>query len=816
MGAVRHTGDMAERATTVQVGERAIKVTNLDKVMYPSSGTTKADVIGYYQAVAPWFVAHSWGRPITRKRWVHGVGTAESPGTSFFEKNLDARSTPDWVPTATLTHSDSVNRYPLANDAATLVWLAQLAALELHTPQWRVTAEGHRQHPDRLVIDLDPGPGTGLPECVELAHLLHEVLAGMGLVCVPVTSGSKGIHVYAGLDGQLSSTEASELARQLAVSLESLRPDLVVANMAKAQRDGKVLIDWSQNNANKTTVAPYSLRGRLRPFVAVPRTWDELAPGLRHLELDELPERLATIGDPLDVLLPPPAQPVAPPGPVTANTGGAAKLADYRAKRDATQTPEPVPAAHAPVTATGGNSFVIQEHHARRLHHDFRLERDGVLVSWALPKLTPLDSGHNHLAVHVEDHPLEYGSFEGTIPKGQYGAGTVEIWDWGHYDAEKWLDREIIVTLQGRPDGGLGGVPRRFALIRTGRTADDPNWLIHLMKTVQPATTPEPTGGSTPQTAAGRQPDELPVIQPMLATAARPDQITGTDWRFETKWDGYRAIVAVAGGQTKWRSRNGLDLTASYPELAELGTLLPGHSAVLDGEIVALDDRGHSNFELLQNHGPTSDPAHFMAFDLLFLDGRSLLRTPYLERRAALEKLLGAGGRQIHVPGVFEGDLELVLAATRSQGAEGIVAKKADSIYQPGRRARTWLKIKHHLTQEVVIVGWNPGSGQRADTIGSLLTGVHDGGRLVYTGRVGSGFSERELAESKSVLDTIGRVTPPVDDVPAADAKGARWVEPLLVGEIKHAGAGKSGVYRHPVWRGWRPDKDPEDVVRED
>lgn len=812
---------MAERASTVQVGGHAIKVTNLDKVMYPSTGTTKGDVIGYYQAVAPWFVAHSWGRPITRKRWVHGVGTARSPGTSFFEKNLDARSTPDWVHTVDLAHSDSVNRYPLANDAATLVWLAQLAALELHTPQWRVAANGQRQHPDRLVIDLDPGPGTGLPQCVELAHLLREVLGGMGLVCVPVTSGSKGIHVYAGLDGQLSSGEASELAKQLAVSLESLRPDLVVSNMAKTQRDGKVLIDWSQNNANKTTVAPYSLRGRLRPFVAVPRNWDELTPDLRHLELDELPERLATIGDPMSALAPtdgPPAE---------AGAEAAVRLASYRAKRDATKTPEPVPAAHEPMVVAAGNGFVIQQHHARRLHHDFRLERDGVLVSWALPKLTPRDSSHNHLAVHVEDHPLEYGSFEGSIPKGQYGAGTVEIWDSGHYDTEKWLDREIIVTLHGRPDGGLGGVPRRFALIRTGKTDDDPNWLIHLMKPgTEPASAPAPSGHAAPGEAkdtpasgeARDSPalDDLPVIDPMLATAARPDQVSGDGWRFETKWDGYRAIASVADGQTRWRSRNGLDITANYPELAELGTLLPDHSAVLDGEIVALDQRGLSSFELLQNHGPASAPVHYMAFDLLHLDGRSLLRTPYLERRAALEQLLGEGGRQIHVPGIFDAELELVLAATRSHGAEGIVAKKADSIYQPGRRARTWLKIKHHLTQEVVIVGWNPGSGQRADTIGSLLTAVYERGRLVYTGRVGSGFSDRELAESKAVLDTIGRHTPPVDNVPATDAKGVRWVEPLLVGEIKHSGAGKSGIYRHPVWRGWRLDKDPEDVVRED
>lgn len=449
----------------VEADGHSIKVTNLDKVMYPVTGTTKGEVIGYYQAIAPWLIAHAWGRPVTRKRWVNGVGTPEHPGEAFFQKNLEASQTPEWVHTRKLEgkHGDG-NTHPLADNVATVVWLAQLASLEIHVPQWRFGPTGPK-NPDRLVFDLDPGEGAGLPECVAVAHLVREVLDGIGMSCVPVTSGSKGIHLYAGLDGSHTCEEASELARQLADSLAAMRPELITANMNKAVRGGKVFIDWSQNNGSKTTIAPYSLRGRFTPTVATPRTWEELTPEVAHLEFVEVLARVESIGDPLAVLAPDDTD----------------RLTTYRSMRDASKTPEPVPEGF---TAAGaGNTFVIQEHHARRLHWDFRLERGGALVSWALPKGPPTDPKRNHLAVHTEDHPLEYANFEGTIPQGEYGGGEVSIWDWGTYSCEKWVDdKEVIATLQGQPDGGLGGGPRKYALIRTGKGDQDKNWLIHLMK----------------------------------------------------------------------------------------------------------------------------------------------------------------------------------------------------------------------------------------------------------------------------------------------------------------------------------------------
>ena len=785
-------GGMSQPAQHIEVDGRLVKVTNLDKVLYPATGTTKGDVIAYYQAIAPVFVPHAMARPATRKRWPNGVGTPGHPQIVFFHKNLEPKSTPPWAHTFTIAHSEGDNTYPLIDDAATLVWLAQLAALELHVPQWRV-ADGEVQRPDRLVLDLDPGTGASIEQCVEVAHLLREVLDGVGFASVPVTSGSKGIHLYAALTGDLTSDEVSDWARELARSLEALRPDLVVSDMKKTLREGKVLLDWSQNNAAKTTIAPYSLRGRDHPTVAAPRTWDELDSGLRQLEFDEVLARVGSTGDPLRALYG-----NAPDDP-REESGGADRLATYRSMRDAGRTPEPVP-AEPPGPRPEGKTFVIQEHHARRLHYDFRLEHDGVLVSWAVPKGPPTDQAVNHLAVQTEDHPLEYGGFEGDIPRGEYGGGNVRIWDAGTYELEKWRDgKEVIATLTGRPDGGLGGVSRRFALLHTRLGGEDKNWLIHLM------------APADPERAA-----ELPAIAPMLATLGTAADVRGEGWVFEVKWDGYRAVASVHSGGVTFTSRRGLDLTREFPELGELGTLLAGREAVLDGEVVLLDEAGRSSFERLQNRSQHRGEAHYLAFDLLHLDGRSLLRRPYTERRRLLAELIGEGTTRIQLSTQLGTDADEALAISAELGLEGVLAKRADSVYQPGRRAHTWVKLKHILTQEVVVIGWLPGENARARTLGALLMAVPRDGRLTYVGRVGSGFTDKDLADTRLVLSEIETPATPVDDVPPVERRDAHWVEPVLVGEVSYGVWTQAGRLRMPVWRGWRPDKTPDDITLPD
>lgn len=806
-----------QKKQSVNVDGHRITLTNLDKVLYPETGTTKGDVLAYYAAIAPFLIPHAADRPATRKRWVNGTGTAASPGKAFFNKDLGADA-PSWIRHYAIEHADHTNDYPLINDLATLTWFAQLAALEIHVPQWRFGRGGKRQNPDRLVLDLDPGEGAGLPECVEVARAARTILRGMGLEPIPVTSGSKGLHLYAALDGKQTSEEVTAVAHELARALEADHRDLVVSDMKKAVRGGKVLVDWSQNNGSKTTVVPYSLRGRSRPCVAVPRTWRELGDDLRHLEMDEVLARMKRRKDPLAALL--------------GNSGSAHdvdealsadRLALYRSKRDASKTSEPVP-AESP-GAGRGQSFVIQEHHASRLHYDFRLEHEGVLVSWALPKGVPTDPKQNRLAVRTEDHPLEYRSYEGTIPKGQYGAGTVAIWDAGSYELEKWRDdKEIIVTLSGRDDGGLDG-PRKYALIHTGGEGKArAHWLIHLMEDAGPTKRPEPRGKAKARSTGRR----IRPIAPMLATLGdKSDLDTGADWAFEMKWDGVRAIVHIDGEDVRLMSRNGNDMTATYPDLVEaLRASVDADSAILDGEIVALGKGSRPDFGLLQRRMGLSRKhdverameevrVDLMLFDVLEVDGSSQRKVPYESRRKILSSLVNDSGA-VHVPPAFDGGFGAAMTSSKNLGLEGVVAKKQDSTYAAGRRSRAWIKVKHHLMQEVVIGGWRPGKGRRSSQVGSLLMGVpnRDGG-LDYVGRVGTGFRDRDLVDLTARLDRLQRKTSPFTAVPKPDSNDANWVSPKLVGEVEFAEWTGSERLRHPSWRGWREDKAPTDVRRE-
>ncbi len=803
----------ASHDQVVTIDGRTIKVTNLDKVLYPQTQTTKADVLSYYAQIGPTMLPHLRDRPATRKRWPDGVGEVRGKRpTVFFNKDLGA-GTPDWVPRRTIAHRDHDNDYPVVNDLATLAWLAQLAALEIHVPQWRFGPDGKPQNPDRLVLDLDPGPGVNLAQCAWTAMLVRDILRDIGHDPVPVTSGSKGIHLYAPLDGSQTSEQATEVARELALALESDHPDLVISTMKRSERDGKVFIDWSQNNGAKTTVSPYSLRGRDRPWVAAPRTWEELQDSdLRQLEYEEVITRLADFGDPLASLAP---------------GAGRDRLARYRSMRDSAKTPEPVPGGR-PDGQEDGFRFVIQEHHARRLHYDVRLEHDGVLASWAVPKAPPTDPQINHLAVRTEDHPMEYLTFHGSIPKGQYGAGDMRIWDTGTYRLHKWREgKEVIVTLFGQPDGGLGGV-RKFALIHTGSGDSQPekNWLMHLMETdpEDMEARPEPVEG---RTTAGEI-DFPEQVEPMLATltdAAHFGDESG--WAFEMKWDGVRAIAYLARGHVKLLSRKGRDDTQAYFDVADELSKIKVKTAILDGEVVVTDTAGRPNFGLLQHRINLTRPAdieraaktypgQLMLFDLLELNGQSLIKKTYEERREILENLTPPEpGSRIQVPPIFEGDLRAALETADQLQLEGVVAKRRNSIYQPGRRTHTWLKIKLHRAQEVVIGGWRPGQGRRSGGVGSLLMGVPTEAGLHYVGRVGSGFKDRQLDDIQVKLDKLSRKTSPFFDVPREDARDAHWVTPSLVGEVTYGELTEPGRLRHPVWRGLRPDKSPDEVVWE-
>ncbi|MEO6605051.1 MAG: ATP-dependent DNA ligase, partial [Aeromicrobium sp.] len=721
---------MADAPQTVSIAGHRLRLTNPDKVIYPLTGTTKAEVIHYYVEIAPIILPHLADRTTTRKRWVNGVGTADKPGEVFFEKNLPS-SAPSWIRRVTIEHSKDAKDYPVFANAAALAWAGQVAALELHVPQWKVNRRGTPQNPDRLVLDLDPGPGAGLQECAEVARAARELLKEIGLDAVPVTSGSKGIHLYAGLDGSQDANYVNAFAKELAKALESELPELVVSDMKKSLRKDKVLVDWSQNNASKTTIAPYSMRGTFEPNVATPRTWKELDDkDLAHLSFEEVLARMKKRKDPMAHLV----------GPTPTTD----RLVDYRAKRDGSKTPEPVPIG-SPVDG-GGNLFVIQEHHASALHWDFRLEHEGVLVSWALPKGVPTDPSKNHLAVQTEDHPLEYATFEGTIPKGEYGAGKSWIWDTGTYELEKWRDKEVIVTLTGSKDGGLEGTPK-FALIKT-----DKNWLIHLMQ--------EQRTSKTTRTPAKKSTNSLSkkFVPPMLATLGGVGDLDEeSDWAFEMKWDGIRAIAVVDGDDIGLFTRKGNDVTVAYPEVVAALGALELDDSILDGEIVALNNDGAPDFGLLQQRMGLTKPAEieaaserveatYMVFDLLSFDGQGMRNDQYVDRRAALLKLDVDDGHTILVPPAYDGTLAKAIASSKKLGLEGVIAKRRESRYVGEKRSSSWIKIKHQRMQEVVIGGWKGGNGSRAGMIGSLLLGIPGDDGLQYIGKVGTGFTQRALA----------------------------------------------------------------------
>lgn len=800
-------------AEQLEVGGRTVRLSNPAKVLYPSTGTTKREVVDYYLEVADALLPHVAGRPVTRKRWVDGVGTARKPGQVFFQKQVE-RGAPEWLQTVEIQHTEGAKAYPLASEPAALAWMANLAALELHVPQWRADAghgasvDSERQHPDRLVLDLDPGEGADLDDCAWLALEVRELLEEIGLQPVPLTSGSKGIHVYARLDGSLTSRQVSDVAKQLARSLAELHPDRVVSEMAKAKRRGRVMVDWSQNSAAKTTVAPYSLRGRVRPTVAAPRTWEEIERGgLEQLEMADVLRRLERDGDLIAALDPPPD-----------------RLARYRSMRSAERTPEPVP--EAPSRDRGQRTFVIQEHRARAKHHDVRLEHDGVLVSWAVPKGPPTTPEQNRLAVQTEDHPVEYGEFEGTIPKGEYGAGTVRIWDAGTYELEKWRDDEVIAVLHGREGGGLGGEPYRCALIRTD--ADKRQWLLHRMQEQAAGggvrakrARPKPSPRAKPKAPSGGRRASSRELRPMLASAAEPRDVEDErEWSFEVKWDGWRAIVEVDGGDVRLTSRSGTDLTPLFPELpAAVAEAVTADRAVLDGEIVVLGRQGASDFAALQaragltareaRRAAERTPVTLLLFDALEVDGERLLAERLDDRQGRLDAIVEPS-RRVRLSTPLRGSLAHILEVTRERGLEGVIAKRVDSRYRPAARSRDWLKLKHQRMAEVAVVGWLEGRGGLAGTVGSLVLARPVGRRLRYVGRVGTGFSAAERERLRSSLRPR-RTTPPIDGVPADVAGRVHWVR-AVIGEVEHSEETASGALRHPVWRALRPDKSLRDL----
>jgi bifunctional non-homologous end joining protein LigD len=543
-------------------------------------------------------------------------------------------------------------------------------------------------------------------------------------------------------------------------------------------------------------------------------------------------------------------------------------LEEYKRKRDFRKTPEPSGATVASAAARGGR-FVVQRHRATRLHYDFRLEIDGVLVSWAVPKGPTLDASARRMAVHVEDHPIEYLDFEGVIPKGEYGGGDVIVWDWGTWLAEsetpdgrkavdagelkftlkgeKLRGRFTIVRTSGRgsgespPRGDDGGGEQWLLIhkrddaavagwdaedhpqsVKTGRTNDevkadrDAIWISHAPAAVAEIDLTEAKAA------------KLPGFIPPMAATLTDRGFRDDDWLFEIKWDGYRIEAVVKDGTARIYTRNGNDGEAYFPKLLTKATWIEAQEAIVDGEVVAIGADGLPDFSLLQEAtGGASTRFVYQVFDLLHLDGRSLLNVPLESRKQLLESVLRAADTRVRFADHVVGEGLVFLEAARQQGLEGVVAKHRRSVYEPGKRSRTWLKIKVRPEQELVVGGWTPGEGA-ASELGALVVGYYEGDgkdrKLHFAGKVGSGFNAQTRRKIRERLKPLAIEDSPFDPPPPKDYKGrwggelrhVVWVRPEVVIRAELGGWTRDGIVRQAAFKGFDEGGKPAtQVVRE-
>ncbi|HEX8100160.1 MAG TPA: non-homologous end-joining DNA ligase [Actinomycetota bacterium] len=839
-----------------EIDGRELRLSNLDKVFWPKEGYTKGDLIAYYYNIAPRMLPFLKNRPLTMKRMPNGAF-----GHFFYEKEAPP-TTPDWMPVCNVESAASDGRwgpaknerinYLMADDTAGVLFVANLGCIEFHPLHSHC---GAIETPDYLFFDLDPFPPASFQDVLTVAGLVKVACDRLGLKSYPKTSGATGMQIYVPLIPGYTYAQVRDFVGKVGALIWKVDPGRVTMEWEIKRRTGKVFIDHNMNRVGANIAAVYSVRPEEGATVSTPLSWKQVEEGevrpqnftiatvWRHLKktdpfravLDkpqDLTEALAAMDVAAEDETPPTesyriageagrawvprdvAQGKVRRTPAVTKPRQAAnakpraketsddviarsrdpKLGQYLKMRDFQATPEP----------TGGppsernNSFVIQRHDATRLHYDLRLERDGVLVSWAVPKGLPFEKGIRHLAVQTEDHPMEYGGFEGKIPEGHYGAGEVRIWDRGTYDLVEWTDRKVSFRLHGARHQG------EYHLVKTRGERD---WLVLLSKESEE-----------------HPPAKPPPFTPMLATGGY-QPFDGKDWWFEPKLDGVRTLLYVDGEDVRLMSRTGRDHTKTYPELARVYRNIAATNAVVDGEIVATDEDGNTSFELLQQRMNLTSgaeierirnriPVEMVAFDILWIDGQDLTARPLRERRDILTTRIHEGkGLRLMIVVPKEGRTFYDIAEQR--GLEGIIAKRVESRYLPGKRSDEWRKVKILKTQDAVILGCTPGQGGRGQSFGALLLGAYRDGKLIWIGQVGTGFTDRTINDLLDRMKGITLDKAPIPDRELSKVKGARWVKPELVCEVEYLQMTGQGKLRAPSFKGLRPDKLPEDCILE-
>jgi DNA ligase D-like protein (predicted ligase)/DNA ligase D-like protein (predicted polymerase)/DNA ligase D-like protein (predicted 3'-phosphoesterase) len=806
-----------------QVGKRRIELSNLKKVLYPDDHIIKAQLIEYYFKIAPTILAQVRGRPLSLVRYPDGI-----TGESFFQKNR-----PDWAPAwiEHVTLGEEKKDYVIATEEASLVWLANLACIELHQMHSRAP---HFDKPDYVVYDLDPPENFKFTHVAELALEFKEHLESFGYRSFVKTTGRKGLHVLAPIEPKWEFEKAFEAAKAVAQPFVDSHASSMTLHIKKEYRKGKVLLDIYRNRQSQTIVAAYSVRGLPGAPVSTPLNWEELKSleNPKVFNLHNVPQRVTESGDPWEAIgayattihtekkgtkvSPARRHPGyergidtlssqgtsgeragerggsdrSPSSPRRSplSTGGESartyktpeQLENYSRKRRFEKTPEPPPAERI----GAGSAFVVHRHHASRLHYDLRLEQNGVLKSWAVPKGLPPRPGIMRLAVKVEDHPLEYVHFEGAIPKGEYGGGMMWKFAQGRYEITKEKKNGFYFRLQSR---------ELNAEYRAHRTREN-QWLLERV--------------DNPQTDWLQDP-----IEPMLArTAHKPPD--SEDYVYEVKWDGIRAMISVDEGEIRIHGRNRMDITKQFPELLIPEQAFRATSALFDGEIVCLDADGKPDFRnviqrMQQKTGggieraKAKHPAVCYVFDCLYLDGRAVVNEPLTRRREWLQDAIKKDSAYRVSEFVEEG--APFFEAVKQMGLEGIMAKQRHSTYLPGKRSESWLKIKTRQTLECAIIGYTRGKGDRETSFGALHLAQAQDDELKYLGKVGAGFDDHSLEAVSAELEKLRTIKRPIKEKPLDDARSI-WVESKLMCEVQFASLTKDGMLREPVFVRLRPD----------
>jgi bifunctional non-homologous end joining protein LigD len=735
-----------------------IKLSNLEKVLWPEDSITKAELIQYYLSIYDYMKPLIHQRPLTLIRFPEGIH-----GNKFYSKNAP-EFTPDWVPQAIFSDISYIHILKSAD----LIYLANLASLELHAMTFQIP----NGNPDQMIFDLDPGEGFDFISLKEICDQLYQYIQSLGYHPHIKTSGSKGLHIYIPILPIYTREEVFETTKIIGQGFVDINKNTTL-KISKENRQGKILIDIYRNHQSQTCIAPLSTRAKSGAPVSMPILYehlstltsssfytirnaksylDEYKPWSNFYELQSKIHN-KTKGIPI--------------------IDTSAKLEVYESKRDFTKTSEPI--GDATFNHIPGNRYTIQMHDATNLHYDLRLEENGVLTSWAIPKSIPTKQGIKRLAIRTEDHPLKYLDYEGIIPKGEYGGGQMWIYDQGTYDLIKKEEKSYTIRLKN------GSIQGDFALFNTR----EDQWIIELKSIDKELTTPG-----------------------FMLAEQIPDTPSNDDFLFEIKWDGIRVFVTKEGPMVKIWSKSGREITGQFPEIEIKIKDIDAEVVCIDGEIVCLDKNGipvfanvisrmHTKSKGLIDSAYKTNPATLYAFDLTHLDGKNCISLP-IEKRKEWLKLIIPISDYLRISDVFDDGVAL-FNAVKGMGMEGIMAKRKGSSYTPNKRSKDMVKVKIRNLLDVQIIGYTKGNGDRSNVLGAIHVGVYADETLKYVGKVGTGFDENKLKELYEQLNSHPKIAKPFPDR-IEEEYNSQWIENGPQCEVQYASITSNGTLREPVF----------------